>query len=209
MSRGKVIRLHRRKQDNISGGDSSATESWDEELSPSTVLYTATQHTPTSITLTVRRTKPKKRKKSPEKGRTAPKTKKIKNSPSEAQNLDENTTEGWENRIRLWTDQYEEAFTNQYSADVQNALEQHLHSSKEFVGKPAILDTINKTELACNNTVIGSQMQLQLGRVTRVQKHRKILRAAKDLALDTLIIEYRGKVMLRQQFEVNGHFFKK
>ncbi|XP_044919198.1 histone-lysine N-methyltransferase SETD5 isoform X6 [Mustela putorius furo] len=222
MSRGKVIRLHRRKQDNISGGDSSATESWDEELSPSTVLYTATQHTPTSITLTVRRTKPKKRKKSPEKGRTAAKTKKIKafregsrkslrmkNSPSEAQNLDENTTEGWENRIRLWTDQYEEAFTNQYSADVQNALEQHLHSSKEFVGKPAILDTINKTELACNNTVIGSQMQLQLGRVTRVQKHRKILRAARDLALDTLIIEYRGKVMLRQQFEVNGHFFKK
>ncbi|EQB76969.1 hypothetical protein CB1_000105028 [Camelus ferus] len=222
MSRGKVIRLHRRKQDNISGGDSSATESWDEELSPSTVLYTATQHTPTSITLTVRRTKPKKRKKSPEKGRAAPKTKKIKafregsrkslrmkNSPSEAQNLDENTTEGWENRIRLWTDQYEEAFTNQYSADVQNALEQHLHSSKEFVGKPAILDTINKTELACNNTVIGSQMQLQLGRVTRVQKHRKILRAARDLALDTLIIEYRGKVMLRQQFEVNGHFFKK
>ncbi|XP_073900432.1 histone-lysine N-methyltransferase SETD5 isoform X13 [Castor canadensis] len=222
MSRGKVIRLHRRKQDNISGGDSSATESWDEELSPSTVLYTATQHTPTSITLTVRRTKPKKRKKSPEKGRAAPKTKKIKafregsrkslrmkNSPSEAQNLDENTTEGWENRIRLWTDQYEEAFTNQYSADVQNALEQHLHSNKEFVGKPAILDTINKTELACNNTVIGSQMQLQLGRVTRVQKHRKILRAARDLALDTLIIEYRGKVMLRQQFEVNGHFFKK
>ncbi|XP_006851625.1 PREDICTED: SET domain-containing protein 5 isoform X2 [Chrysochloris asiatica] len=225
MSRGKVIRLHRRKQDNISGGDSSATESWDEELSPSTVLYTATQHTPTSITLTVnrvRRTKPKKRKKSPEKGRAAPKTKKIKafregsrkslrmkNSPSEAQNLDENTTEGWENRIRLWTDQYEEAFNNQYSADVQNALEQHLHSSKEFVGKPAVLDTINKTELACNNTVIGSQMQLQLGRVTRVQKHRKILRAARDLALDTLIIEYRGKVMLRQQFEVNGHFFKK
>eukprot|EP00069_Balaena_mysticetus_P018079 bmy_00455T0 len=133
----------------------------------------------------------------------------LQNSPSEAQNLDENTTEGWENRIRLWTDQYEEAFTNQYSADVQNALEQHLHSSKEFVGKPAILDTINKTELACNNTVIGSQMQLQLGRVTRVQKHRKILRAARDLALDTLIIEYRGKVMLRQQFEVNGHFFKK
>lgn len=85
----------------------------------------------------------------------------LQNSPSEAQNLDENTTEGWENRIRLWTDQYEEAFTNQYSADVQNALEQHLHSNKEFVGKPAMLDTINKTELACNNTVIGSQMQVR------------------------------------------------
>ncbi|XP_067396587.1 histone-lysine N-methyltransferase SETD5 isoform X2 [Emydura macquarii macquarii] len=225
MSGGKVIRLRRRKQDNVSGGDSSATESWDEELSPSTVLYTATQHTPTSITLTVnrvRRSKPKKRKRSMEKARTAPKAKKIKafregsrkslrmkNSPSEAHALDENTAEGWENRIRLWTDQYEEAFTNQYSADVQNLLERHLSSNKEFVGKTAVLDTINKTELTCNNTVVGSQMQLQLGRVTRVQKHRKILRAARDLALDTLIIEYRGKVMLRQQFEVNGHFFKK
>lgn len=51
--------------------------------------------------------------------------------------------------------------------------------------------------------------QLQLGRVTRVQKHRKILRAAKNLEPDALVIEYRGKVMLRQQFEVNGHFFKK
>ncbi|XP_044308070.1 histone-lysine N-methyltransferase SETD5 isoform X2 [Varanus komodoensis] len=225
IGRGKVIRLHRRKQDNVSGGDSSATESWDEELSPSTVLYTATQHTPTSITLTVNRVcraKPKKRKKNTERARTAPKAKKIKafregsrkslrmkNSPSEAHALDENTAEGWENRIRLWTDQYEEAFTNQYSADVQNLLERHINANKEFVGKAAVLDTINKTELACNNTVIGSQMQLQLGRVTRVQKHRKILRAARDLAVDTLIIEYRGKVMLRQQFEVNGHFFKK
>ncbi|XP_066473018.1 histone-lysine N-methyltransferase SETD5 isoform X2 [Tiliqua scincoides] len=225
ISRGKVIRLRRRKQDNVSGGDSSATESWDEELSPSTVLYTATQHTPTSITLTVNRvcrTKPKKRKRNAERARAAPKAKKIKafregsrkslrmkNSPSEAHALDENTAEGWENRIRLWTDQYEEAFTNQYSADVQNLLERHLNANKELVDKAAVLDTINKTELACNNTVIGSQMQLQVGRVTRVQKHRKILRAARDLAVDTLIIEYRGKVMLRQQFEVNGHFFKK
>lgn len=83
------------------------------------------------------------------------------NSPSEAHALDENTTEGWENRIRLWTDQYEEAFTNQYSADVQNLLERHLNANKEFVGKAAVLDTINKTELACNNTVIGSQMQVR------------------------------------------------
>lgn len=84
----------------------------------------------------------------------------IQNSPSEAHALDENTAEGWENRIRLWTDQYEEAFTNQYSADVQNLLERHLNANKEFVGKAAVLDTINKTELACNNTVIGSQMQV-------------------------------------------------
>uniref|UniRef100_A0A8C6YXD4 SET domain containing 5 n=1 Tax=Nothoprocta perdicaria TaxID=30464 RepID=A0A8C6YXD4_NOTPE len=183
------------------GGDSSATESWDEELSPSTVLYTATQHTPTSITLTVnrvRRSKPKKRKRSTEKTRTAPKAKKIKAFREGSRKslrmkvsvTEKPLSEGWENRIRLWTDQYEEAFTNQYSADVQNLLERHLNSNKEYV------DSVETNKL-------------QLGRVTRVQKHRKILRAARDLALDTLIIEYRGKVMLRQQFEVNGHFFKK
>ncbi|KAM5148373.1 histone-lysine N-methyltransferase SETD5 [Mantella aurantiaca] len=225
VNRGKVLQLNRRKQDNVSGGESSATESWDEELCPSTVLYTATQHTPTSITLTVnrvRRSKPKKRKKSTEKARNAPKAKKIKafregsrkslrmkNSPNDAHTLDENTTEGWENRIRLWTDQYEEAFTNQYSADMQNLLERHVRSSKDPSGKAPLPETIKKTELSCNNTVVGSQMQLQLGRVTRVQKHRKILRAARDLPVNTLVIEYRGKVMLRQQFEVNGHFFKK
>ncbi|KAM4022389.1 histone-lysine N-methyltransferase SETD5 [Anomaloglossus baeobatrachus] len=225
VNRGKVIQINRRKQDNVSGGESSATESWDEELSPSTVLYTATQHTPTSITLTVnrvRRSKPKKRKKNTEKARNTPKTKKIKafregsrkslrmkNSPSDAHTLDENTTEGWENRIRLWTDQYEEAFTNQYSADMQNLLERHVRSNKELAGKAELPETIKKTELSCNNTVVGSQMQFQLGRVARVQKHRKILRASKELPVNTLVIEYRGKVMLRQQFEVNGHFFKK
>ncbi|MBN3325847.1 SETD5 protein, partial [Atractosteus spatula] len=225
LDRRKGVNVQRRKQENESGGESSATESGDEEVSPATVSYTATQHTPTSITLTVnrvKRTKPKKRKKSTEKVRSAPKAKKIKafregsrksmrmkNSTTEANTLDENTTEGWETRIRLWTDQYEEAFSNQYSADIQNLLELHRITSKDSVGKAAAMDTINKTELACNNTVIGSQMQLQLGRVTRVQKHRKILRAARDLVPDTLIIEYRGKVMLKQQFEVNGHFFKK
>ncbi|XP_072438091.1 histone-lysine N-methyltransferase SETD5 isoform X3 [Chiloscyllium punctatum] len=225
LDRRKVIRLQRRKQENVSGGDSSATESGDEEVSPSTVSYTATQHTPTSITLTVnrvKRAKAKKRKRSTEKARNAPKTKKIKafregsrrsmrmkNSLSEAHALDENTAEGWENRIRLWTDQYEESFANQYSADVQNLLELYRLTMKDAVGKNVVLDTINKTELACNNTILGSQMQLQLGKVTRVQRHRKILRAARDLTPGILIIEYRGKVMLRQQFEVNGHFFKR
>ncbi|XP_026069724.1 SET domain-containing protein 5-like isoform X3 [Carassius auratus] len=216
----------RRKAENVSVGESSATESGDEDMSASAVSYTATQHTPTSITLTVKRVKPskvKKRKKSIEKTRTTPKAKKVKayregsrksmrmkNSASEANVLDENTTEGWETRIRQWTDQYEEALSNQYSADVQKLLK-HYCANGNLSPKPSTvaMDTINRTELACNNTVLGSQMQLQLGRVTRVQKHRKILRAARNLDPETLIIEYRGKVMLRQQFEVNGHFFKK
>ncbi|XP_062400582.1 histone-lysine N-methyltransferase SETD5 isoform X3 [Sardina pilchardus] len=220
LERRKALDGQRRKTENVSGGDSSGTESGDEEVSPSTVSYTATQHTPTSITLTVnrvKRSKAKKRKKSTDKSRTTPKAKKIKafregsrksmrmkNSTTEASALDENTAEGWETRIRQWTDQYEEALANQYSADVQTLLQLAKPSSP--APSP---DTINRTELACNNTVLSSQMQLQVGRVTRVQKHRKILRAARDLEPDTLIIEYRGKVMLKQQFEVNGHFFKK
>uniref|UniRef100_A0A8C2WJV2 SET domain containing 5 n=1 Tax=Cyclopterus lumpus TaxID=8103 RepID=A0A8C2WJV2_CYCLU len=222
-------------------GESSATESGDEEVSPSTISYTATQHTPTSIKLTVnrvKRSKSKKRKKSTEKARGTQKGKKVKafregsrksmrmkNSTTEASVLDENTAEGWESRIRQWTDQYEEALANQYSADVQTLLQLHRAASTpiskaesntsaspsttQIHASVDTMDTINRTELACNNTVLGSQMQLQLGRVTRVQKHRKILRAAKNLEPDTLIIEYRGKVMLKQQFEGNGHFFKK
>ncbi|TVK90499.1 SET domain-containing protein 5 [Bagarius yarrelli] len=213
LDRRKGLDGQHRKSDNVSVGESSATESGDEEISAATVSYTATQHTPTSITLTVnrvKRNKAKKRKKSTEKTRATPKAKKVKNSTSEASVLDENTAEGWETRIRQWTDQYEEAQANQYSADVQTLLQLH-HSATKNSPNPAALamDTINRTELACNNTVLSSQMQLQLGRVTRVQKHRKILRAARDLEPDTLIIEYRGKVMLKQQFEVNGHFFKK
>ncbi|CAL1608828.1 unnamed protein product [Knipowitschia caucasica] len=214
--------------ENVSEGESSATESGDEEVSPSTVSYTATQHTPTSIKLTVnrvKRSKSKKRKKSTEKSRGVAKAKKVKafregsrksmrmkNSTTDASVLDENTSEGWENKIRKWTDQYEEALTNQYSADVQSLLQNRSEGSQSPLSQtsPAELsDTLHQISLSSNNTVLGSQMQLQLGRVTRVQKHRKILRAAKTLEPDTLIIEYRGKVMLKQQFEVNGHFFKK
>ncbi|XP_072239118.1 histone-lysine N-methyltransferase SETD5 isoform X2 [Leuresthes tenuis] len=241
LDRRKGAECQHRKTENVSAGESSATESGDEEVSPSTISYTATQHTPTSIKLTVnrvKRSKSKKRKKSTEKVRGAPKEKKVKafregsrksmrmkNSTTEASVLDENTAEGWESRIRQWTDQYEEALANQYSADIQMLLQLHSSatstvskvesstrtppSATQIHASVDAMDTINRTELACNNTVLGSQMQLQLGRVTRVQKHRKILRAAKNLEPDTLIIEYRGKVMLKQQFEVNGHFFKK
>uniref|UniRef100_UPI0009B32D68 LOW QUALITY PROTEIN: SET domain-containing protein 5 n=1 Tax=Monopterus albus TaxID=43700 RepID=UPI0009B32D68 len=241
LDRRKGPESHHRKTENVSAGESSATESGDEEVSPSTISYTATQHTPTSIKLTVnrvKRSKSKKRKKSTDKARGTPKAKKVKafregsrksmrmkNSTTEASVLDENTAEGWESKIRQWTDQYEEALANQYSADVQTLLQLHRAacttvsknenctntppSTTQVHASADAMDTINRTELACNNTVLGSQMQLQLGRVTRVQKHRKILRAAKNLEPDTLIIEYRGKVMLKQQFEVNGHFFKK
>lgn len=89
--------------------------------------------------------------------------------------LDENTAEGWESRIRQWTDQYEEALSNQYSADIQTLLELHrsacasVSKAESGASTPPSdtqacvngLDTINRTELACNNTVLGSQMQVR------------------------------------------------
>lgn len=90
--------------------------------------------------------------------------------------LDENTAEGWESRIRQWTDQYEEAQANQYSADIQTLLQLHCSAcstvSKVESGTTTppsttqihvpvdSMNTINRTELACNNTVLGSQMQV-------------------------------------------------
>lgn len=92
--------------------------------------------------------------------------------------LDENTAEGWESRIRQWTDQYEEALANQYSADVQTLLQLHRAastsvsktescatmspSSTQIHASVDTMDTINRTELACNHTVLGSQMQVNL-----------------------------------------------
>ena len=90
--------------------------------------------------------------------------------------LDENTAEGWESRIRQWTDQYEEALANQYSADIQMLLQLHSSatstvskvesstrtppSATQIHASVDAMDTINRTELACNNTVLGSQMQV-------------------------------------------------
>ncbi|KAG7283584.1 hypothetical protein CRUP_026511 [Coryphaenoides rupestris] len=210
-----------RKPENVSAGESSGTESGDEEVSPPTVSYTATQHTPTSITLTVNRikNKPKKRKRATEKARGSPKAKKVKafregsrksmrmkNSTSEAPVLDENTAEGWETKIRQWTDQYDEALANQYSADVQTLLGSRCCGADGALTKTESVDTATAQQ---SNVNTAAATTLQLGRVTRVQKHRKILRASKSLESGTLIIEYRGEVMLKQQFEVNGHFFKK
>ena len=90
--------------------------------------------------------------------------------------MDENTAEGWESRIRQWTDQYEEALANQYSADVQTLLQLHrtanttVSKAEDDTATPPsatqihasgdAMDTINRTELTCNNTVLGSQMQV-------------------------------------------------
>lgn len=101
--------------------------------------------------------------------------------------LDENTAEGWESRIRQWTDQYEEALANQYSADVQTLLRLHRAatatvskaeggtitppSTTQIHASVDTMDTINRTELACNNTVLGSQMQVSSRPPSHLQMH--------------------------------------
>lgn len=105
--------------------------------------------------------------------------------------LDENTAEGWESRIRQWTDQYEEALANQYSADVQTLLQFHRAAGTTTGASKAesaaalppstaqihtsvdAMDTINRTELACNNTVLSSQMQVGRGAFHRNWSHVK------------------------------------
>ncbi|MGH0167037.1 UNVERIFIED_CONTAM: hypothetical protein FKN15_060073, partial [Acipenser sinensis] len=171
LDRDRAILLQTRKRENMSDGDTSATESGDEVPME---LYTAFQHTPTTITLTAARVSKgsdKKRKKSGDKEQNAAKNKKafregsrkssrVKGSAPEVDPADPPNCM-WENKIKAWMDRYEEASSNQYNEDSQ------------------------------------------------VQKNKKILKAAKDLPPATLIIEYRGKFMLRQQFEANGYFFNR
>lgn len=108
------------------------------------------------------------------------------NSTTEANTLDENTAEGWESRIRQWTDQYEEALGNQYSADIQTLLQLYRAASTTVTkaesgsSSPPTstqisesvegMDTIHCTELSCNNTVLGSQMQVSLAALLHGQR---------------------------------------
>ncbi|RXM33319.1 Histone-lysine N-methyltransferase 2E [Acipenser ruthenus] len=202
LDRDRAILLQTRKRENMSDGDTSATESGDEVPME---LYTAFQHTPTTITLTAARVSKgsdKKRKKSGDKEQNAAKNKKafregsrkssrVKGSAPEVDPADPPNCM-WENKIKAWMDRYEEASSNQYSEDVQSLLALGLGETGD--GSKAHFNTSNNT---------GFKPPVE----SQVQKNKKILKAAKDLPPDTLIIEYRGKFMLRQQFEANGYFF--
>ncbi|XP_063304208.1 inactive histone-lysine N-methyltransferase 2E isoform X6 [Pelobates fuscus] len=194
----------------LSDGDTSATESCDEVPME---LYTAFQHTPTTLTLTatrVTKVNDKKRKKSGEKEQSSTKSKKafregsrkssrVKGSAPEIDPSD-NSAYGWENKIKTWMDHYEEANNNQYSEGVQREAQKiALRLSCENDKK----EQIGKSNFSTSNLIFKPPVESFL------QKNKKILKAAKDLLPETLIIEYRGKFMLREQFEANGYFFKR
>ncbi|XP_018421941.1 PREDICTED: histone-lysine N-methyltransferase 2E isoform X2 [Nanorana parkeri] len=194
----------------LSDGDTSATESCDEVPME---LYTAFQHTPTTLTLTatrVTKANDKKRKKSGEKEQTAAKSKKafregsrkssrVKGSAPEIDPGD-SSIYGWESKIKAWMDHYEEASINQYSESVQREAQRiALRLSCDNDKKEQIV----KNNYSTSNHIFKPPVESYL------QKNKKILKAAKDLLPETLIIEYRGKFMLRDQFEANGYFFKR
>uniref|UniRef100_A0A9J7X721 Lysine (K)-specific methyltransferase 2E n=1 Tax=Cyprinus carpio carpio TaxID=630221 RepID=A0A9J7X721_CYPCA len=202
LDREHAILLQTRKRENMSDGDTSATESGDEVPLE---LYTAFQHTPTSITLTTARlgNKPtdKKRKKSGEKEPPATarakksfregsrKSSRVKGSAPECEPTDPPSL--WENKMKSWMERYEEASSNQYSEEVRILLR--------------VKEARDGKTLAYNTHTAAFKPPVE----SHVQKNKRILKAVRDLAADSLIIEYRGKVMLRQQFEANGYFFKR
>ncbi|XP_073803290.1 inactive histone-lysine N-methyltransferase 2E isoform X2 [Danio rerio] len=202
LDREHAILLQTRKRENMSDGDTSATESGDEVPLE---LYTAFQHTPTSITLTTARLgnkqADKKRKKSGEKEPPATarakksfregsrKSSRVKGSAPECEPIDPPSL--WENKMKSWMERYEEASSNQYSEEVRLLLR--------------VKEARDGKTLAYNTHTAAFKPPVE----SQVQKNKRILKAVRDLAADSLIIEYRGKVMLRQQFEANGYFFKR
>ncbi|NWJ09087.1 KMT2E methyltransferase, partial [Crypturellus undulatus] len=191
LDKERAVLLQRRKRENMSDGDTSATESGDEVP---VELYTAFQHTPTTITVNptrVTKVNDKKRKKSGEKEQNIGKCKKgsaPEIDPTDSSNF------GWETKIKAWMDRYEEANNNQYSEGVQREAQKialRLGNGND------------KKEVNTSNLIFKPPVE------SYVQKNKKILKAAKELPPDALIIEYRGKFMLREQFEANGYFFKR
>ncbi|XP_041833288.1 inactive histone-lysine N-methyltransferase 2E isoform X3 [Melanotaenia boesemani] len=209
LDRERAILLQTRKRECLSDGDTSATESGD-EVPPE--LYSTFQHTPTTITLTTGRLgnkqADKKRKKSGEKEPPASsarakkafregsrKSSRVKGAAPEQEPAEHPSM--WENKIKTWMERYEEASSNQYSEDVQVLL----RVKEQGDGKSLAYNTHPASFKPPVEAVSLVQSQ--------VQKNKKILKAVRDLAPDSLIIEYRGKFMLRQQFEANGYFFKR
>ncbi|XP_030624778.1 inactive histone-lysine N-methyltransferase 2E isoform X2 [Chanos chanos] len=203
LDRDRAIVLQTRKRENMSDGDTSATESGDEVPLE---LYTAFQHTPTNNTLTTGRLgnkqADKKRKKSGDKEPVAAsarakkafregsrKSSRVKGSAPEVEPTEYPST--WESKIKTWMERYEEANSNQYSEDVRILLR--------------VKEARDGKTLAYNTHTAAFKPPVE----SQVQKNKKILKAIRDLAPDSLIIEYRGKFMLRQQFEANGYFFKR
>ncbi|XP_021351979.1 histone-lysine N-methyltransferase 2E-like isoform X2 [Mizuhopecten yessoensis] len=104
--------------------------------------------------------------------------------------MNENAQDPWDSSYSPWVDKYEEAIENQYSPDIQALMAIRIN------GQPA--DDLHP---------LSGKLQSKLCHVTDVNKNRKGLEASETIGEGEPIIEYTGKVTLKQQFD-KDNFFK-
>ncbi|XP_064604986.1 inactive histone-lysine N-methyltransferase 2E-like isoform X2 [Liolophura sinensis] len=104
--------------------------------------------------------------------------------------LDE-TRDAWNSSVSPWADGYEPARNNHYSSALQEIL-----SVNKFNGQHA--DEVKKV----------GELQVQLCCVADVKKNRKGLKASMQIQENEAIIEYVGRVMLKDQYDTEKIFFK-
>ncbi len=117
-------------------------------------------------------------------------------------------------------ERYEEASSNQYSEEVRILLRVKeardgktlAYNTHTAAFKPPV-EVLHAHIFTCLTgalfVALYDMLIVTFSSQSHVQKNKRILKAVRELAADSLIIEYRGKVMLRQQFEANGYFFKR
>ncbi|KFO29072.1 Histone-lysine N-methyltransferase MLL5, partial [Fukomys damarensis] len=155
LDKERAVLLQRRKRESMSDGDTSATESGDEVP---VGLYTAFQHTPTSITLTasrVSKVNDKRRRKSGEKEQNISKCKK--GSAPEIDPSSDGSNFGWETKIKAWMDRYEEANNNQYSEGIQREAQRIALR----LGNASDKKDMNKAELNINNLLFKPPVEVR------------------------------------------------
>ncbi|KAK3589456.1 hypothetical protein CHS0354_030577 [Potamilus streckersoni] len=104
----------------------------------------------------------------------------------------EETQDAWDNSKSTWLDRFETARVNQYSADMQELL-----TSKRVNG--------HNNEIA--DQVTGG-LRVQRCHVAEVKSNRQGLLASEVIEEGLAVIEYIGKVMLRQQYDTDNFFLK-
>ncbi|XP_060079743.1 inactive histone-lysine N-methyltransferase 2E-like isoform X1 [Ylistrum balloti] len=103
--------------------------------------------------------------------------------------MNENAQDPWDSSYSPWVDKYEEAQENQYSPDIQALMAIRIN------GQPAD-----------DPHPLNGRLPTQLCHVTEVSKNRKGLEASETIGEGEPIIEYTGKVSLKQQFDKDNFF---
>ncbi|XP_078596499.1 inactive histone-lysine N-methyltransferase 2E-like isoform X7 [Branchiostoma floridae x Branchiostoma japonicum] len=201
VDRQRAVEIQTRKRIEMTDDDTSGTESGDEMLT-----YRAVSHTPTSVTITTKPTKKvkkRKREKSGEKDHEGRKKKvktcrdptrraskpKVHRTPNGFNSLNnEDANEPWDYSPDD-SDVYQEAISNQYTPDLASFLKTRQYTEEDV----------------CITS--SDQLQVESGEVASIGSAMKCVRALRDLHDNQPILEYRGKVMTRQEFQ--DPFFKR